>query len=100
MGHVELLIHQHSQVLFHRAALDPFSIQPVLVLGIALTQLQDLAPGLVEFMRFTEAQLSSLSLYKVPSLWYFEHTTELGVISKPAQVVQDNVKCFVQIQGR
>lgn len=47
-------------------------------------------------MRFTQAQLSSLSLWKVPSFWCVEHTTERGVISKPAEVVQDSIKCFVQ----
>lgn len=48
--------------------------------------------------RFTQAQLSSLSLWKVPSLRCAEHTTERGVISKPAEVVQDDIKCFVQFQ--
>jgi len=46
LGHAEFLINQHPQVL--RAALNPFSAQPVLVLGIVLTQMQDLALGLVE----------------------------------------------------
>ncbi|PKU46776.1 hypothetical protein llap_2935 [Limosa lapponica baueri] len=36
------------QVLLLRAALQPFSAQPVFVPGIALTQVQDLALGLVE----------------------------------------------------
>lgn len=43
---IELLIHQHSQVLLHAAALTPFSIQSVLVDALAL--LQALAPGLVD----------------------------------------------------
>ncbi|NXI45017.1 TENS3 protein, partial [Galbula dea] len=42
-AHVELLIHQHPQVSFRRAALKPVLTQPVLVLGIAPTQMQDLA---------------------------------------------------------
>jgi len=46
--HVDLLVNQHSQVILLRAALDPFSTQPLFVLGIALTHLQDLALGLVE----------------------------------------------------
>lgn len=46
--HTELLIHQHSQALLLRAFLHPFSAQPVFVLGIALTQRQDLALGLVK----------------------------------------------------
>ena len=43
-GHVELHINQHPQVL-----LGPFSDQPVFVLGIAPTCVQDFALGLAEF---------------------------------------------------
>ena len=60
-AHVELLIHQYPQVLLLRAALEPLSAQPVLVFGITLTHVQDLALGLVElhavhagFMRFMQ----------------------------------------------
>jgi len=48
-GHAELLAHQHPQVLLLRAALHPFSTQPVYVLGIASTHAQDPVLGLVEF---------------------------------------------------
>ena len=65
LGHVELLVNTHPEVLLLRAGLDPLSAQPVFVLGIALTHVQDLALGLVEVMRFTEAQFSSLTR----SLW-------------------------------
>lgn len=44
-GHVE---HQHPQVLLRRAVLNPFSTQPVSMLGIALAQVQDLALGFIE----------------------------------------------------
>ena len=33
LGHVKLLLNQHPQVLLLRAALNPFSTQPVFVLG-------------------------------------------------------------------
>ena len=46
-AHVEPIIYQHPQVLL-RAALNPFSTQPVFVLGIATNQVQDLALGTVE----------------------------------------------------
>ena len=44
---VELLVNQHHKVFPLRAALNPFSTQPVYVLGIAPTHVQDLAlePG-------------------------------------------------------
>ena len=46
--HIQLFIHQYPQVLLGRAALNPFILQPVLILGVASTQLQDFALGLVE----------------------------------------------------
>jgi len=48
LAHVQLLIHQHPQVLLLRAVLNPFIPQPVLIPGVALTQMQDLALGLVQ----------------------------------------------------
>jgi len=47
-AHVQLLIHQYRQVLLSRAALNPFISQPVLISGVALAWVQDLALGLVE----------------------------------------------------
>ena len=47
VGHVELLVTQHPQVLLLRAAPNPFSTRPVFVLGIAPTHAQDPALGLV-----------------------------------------------------
>lgn len=49
--HVKLFIHQDPQVLL-RVALSKFSAQPVFVLGIAPTQVQDLAHGLVDLHEF------------------------------------------------
>lgn len=49
----DLLVRQHPQVFLPWAALNPFSTQPVLVLGIAWTQVEDLVLGLVEVMRQT-----------------------------------------------
>jgi len=46
--HTELLVNQHPHVLLSRAALNPFSAQPVFVFGIAQTHVQDFALGLVE----------------------------------------------------
>jgi len=47
-AHVQLFIHQYPQVLLGRAALNPFIPQPVLIPGVALTQVQDPALGLLE----------------------------------------------------
>ena len=48
LAHVHLAIHQYLQVLFGRAALNPFLSQLVLLVGVASTQLQDLALGFVK----------------------------------------------------
>ena len=48
LAHVQLPIHQYSQVFFSRAALNPFTPQFGLVVESASTQVQDLALGFVE----------------------------------------------------
>ncbi|KAK4824270.1 hypothetical protein QYF61_012830 [Mycteria americana] len=53
-----------SWTQYCRSVLNPFSAQPVFVLGIAPTHVQDLTLGLVE-LHFARADLSSLST----SLW-------------------------------
>ena len=65
VAHVQLFIHQYSEVLLHRAALNPFIPQPVLILGIAPTKMQDLHLALLNLVRFTWAHFLSLSR----SLW-------------------------------
>ncbi|KAK4819180.1 hypothetical protein QYF61_025995 [Mycteria americana] len=58
----------YPQVLLRRAALNPFIPQSVLILGIALAQVQDLALGLVE-----------------------PHEVHTGPLLKPVQVPQDGI---------
>lgn len=48
LSHVQVVNHQCHQVLLQRAGLNSFIAQPVLILGIALTQAQDLALCLAE----------------------------------------------------
>jgi len=64
LGHVQLFIPKYSQVLFSRAALHPFIPQPVLILGIALIHVQDIALDLVECHEVHMGQL--LELVQVP----------------------------------
>ncbi|NXH55711.1 TNPO1 protein, partial [Rhabdornis inornatus] len=68
-----------------RAALNAFSGQPVLVFGIASTQVQDLALGLVELHEVhTDPPLKPVQvpLDAIPSLQCVDRTTQLGVVSK------------------
>ena len=87
-AHVELLINQHPQVLLLRAALNPFSAQPVFVLGIALAQMQDLALGLVELHEVcTGPPLKPVQdpLDCIPALQCVNCMTQFGVVGKLAE---------------
>ena len=88
LAHIQLFIHQYPQVLLHRAALNPFIPQPVLLLGVALTQVQDLVLGLVEPHEVHMGPL--LELVQVPldgilSVRCVNCTTQLCVICKLAE---------------
>ncbi|PKU46486.1 hypothetical protein llap_3205 [Limosa lapponica baueri] len=89
-AHGKLLIHEHSQVLLLRASLQPLSPQPVFVPGIAMSQVQDLALGLVDLHEVcTGSPLKSVQvpLDGISSLWRVNScvTTQLGVVSKLAE---------------
>ncbi|KAK4827472.1 hypothetical protein QYF61_018708 [Mycteria americana] len=87
-GHVELLINQHPQVLLLRVALNPFSAQPMFLLGIASTHVKDLALGLVELHEVrTGPPLKPVKvpLDGIPSLRRVNRTTQLGVVRKFAE---------------
>jgi len=52
-AHVQFFIHQYPQLLFCRAIVNQFFLQSLLILGIALTQVQDLRLGLVQLHKVT-----------------------------------------------
>ena len=62
--HVQLFIHQYSQVLLSRAALNLFIPQPLLTVEVTLTHVQDPAFGLVEAHEVHMGPL--LELFQVP----------------------------------
>ena len=89
-GHVELLINQHPQVLLLRATLDPFSTQPVFVLGVASTHAHHLALGLVELHAVrTGPPLQPVQVPPdgIPSLQLVDRTTLFDIIGKFAECV-------------
>ena len=95
--HVQLLISQHPQVLLGMTALNPFISQPVLVSGVALTQVQDPTLGLVEPREVHMGRL--LKHVQVPldgilSLRHVDCTTQLGVICKLAEGALDPAVCI------
>jgi len=88
LGHAEFLINKHPKVLFLRAAPNPFSAQPVFVLGIAPTHAQAHALGSAgrhEVHTGPPLKPVKLPLDGIPSLQSVDHTTQLGVISKIAE---------------
>ena len=85
LGHVELLAHEHRQVLLLRAALNPLMAPPVFVLGIVPAHVQGLAFGLVELHKVHNGPpLKSVQvpLDGPPLLQHVDRTTQRGVVSK------------------
>ncbi|KAJ7402836.1 hypothetical protein BTVI_83013 [Pitangus sulphuratus] len=77
-----------------RAALNPLPAQPVLVLGIALTQVQYLALGFVELNEVgtnLPLKLVQVPLDGIPSLQHVDCTAQLGVIDKLAEGAHDPI---------
>ena len=86
-AHAEFFISQHPKVLLLRAVLNGFSTNPLYVLGIALTQVQDLSPGLVELCEVCTSSPLQVPLSGILSLLHVDHTTHLGIICKPPESV-------------
>ncbi|KAK4816932.1 hypothetical protein QYF61_025428 [Mycteria americana] len=95
-AHVQLFIHQYPQVRLGRAALNPFIPQPVLILGVAPTQVQNLALILVEcheVHRGPLLELVQVPLDGMPSLRLVNRTSQLGVICKLAEGALNPTVC-------
>jgi len=83
LAHVQLFIYQYPQVLLGRTALNLFIPQPVLLVGIAPKQMQDLTLGLVEpydIHTGLPLQLVQVPLDGILSFWCVSCTIQLGVI--------------------
>ena len=88
LGHIELLINLYTQVLLLRADLNPLTAQPVSVLGIAPTHMQDLVLGLVEPHEVHTGppfKPVKVLLNGIPSLQRVNRTAQLGVIGRLAE---------------
>ncbi|KAK4829736.1 hypothetical protein QYF61_006445 [Mycteria americana] len=81
-----------------KAALSPFIPQPVWILGVAPTQVQDLALDLVEphevhmgpLLKFVQVPLDGIL-----SLRHVNRTTQLGVVFKLAEGALDPTVCVI-----
>ena len=83
VAHVQLFILQYPQVLLGKAALNTFTPQPVLILGVAPTCVQDPTLGLVEPHEFIGPflELVQVSLDGIPSLRHVDHATHIRIFS-------------------
>ncbi|KAJ7422088.1 hypothetical protein WISP_39760 [Willisornis vidua] len=96
LAHVQPLAHQHPQVLLIRAAFDLFVSQPMLILGVGLTQVQHLVLGLIkphEIFTGPLFKVAQVPLDDVPSFRCVNSTTQLGVICKFAEGALDLFVC-------
>ncbi|KAK4828526.1 hypothetical protein QYF61_026948 [Mycteria americana] len=85
LAHIQPAVNQHPQVLFCQAAFQPLFPKPVVLHGVAVAQVQDLALSLVE--PHTIGPSPSIQPVQIPlqSLPTFQQTntpTQLGVICK------------------
>jgi len=100
VAHIKLFIQQYPQVLLSRTALNHIIPQPVLIVGVALTQMQDLALGLVEHHEVLTGPLPEfvqVPLDGIPSFWCVTCTTQLGVICKLPEGALNLAKSLMKI---
>ncbi|KAK4819103.1 hypothetical protein QYF61_025362 [Mycteria americana] len=90
-AHIQLAVNQHPQVLFRQAAFQPLFPKPVALHGVVVTQVQDLALGLVE--RHTTGLGPSIQP-SLPTLKQITTPAQLGVVCRLTEGALDP---FIQI---
>ncbi|PKU42438.1 hypothetical protein llap_7238 [Limosa lapponica baueri] len=93
-AHIQVFIYQYPQVLLGTAALNPFVPHPALISGVELTQVQNLALGLVEphvVHTGTLPEPVQVPLGDIPSLRCVNCTTHLGAVCKLAEGALDPI---------
>ncbi|KAK4810335.1 hypothetical protein QYF61_019138 [Mycteria americana] len=97
LAHIQAAANQHSQVLFCQAAFQPLFPKPVALHGVAVTQVQDLALGLVEPHTIGLGPLIQpvqVPLQSLPPINQINTPAQLGVVCKRIEGAFDP---FVQI---
>ncbi|KAK4815221.1 hypothetical protein QYF61_022868 [Mycteria americana] len=97
LAHIQAAVNQHPQVLFRWAAFQPLFPKPVALHGVAVTQVQDLALGLVGSHTIDlgpSIQPVQVPLQSLPTLQQINTPAQLGVICKLTESALDP---FVQI---
>ncbi|KAK4831375.1 hypothetical protein QYF61_017506 [Mycteria americana] len=91
-AHVQPVVNQHPQVLFHRAASQPLFPKPVALQGVVVTQVQEPALGLVEPHTIDlgpSMQPVQIPLQSLPPLQQINTSTQFGVICKLSEGALD-----------
>ncbi|KAK4832371.1 hypothetical protein QYF61_022226 [Mycteria americana] len=85
LAHIQPAVDQHPQVLFCEAAFQPLFPKPVALHGLAVTQVQDLALGLVEPHTIGLGPLIQpvqIPLQSLPTLQQINTPAQFGVVCK------------------
>ncbi|KAK4822061.1 hypothetical protein QYF61_008870 [Mycteria americana] len=85
LAHIQLAVDQHPQVLFRRADFQPLFPKPVVLHGVIVTQVQDLALSLVKFHTIGPSPLIQpvqIPLQSLPTLQQINTPAQLGVVCK------------------
>ncbi|KAK4826455.1 hypothetical protein QYF61_009182 [Mycteria americana] len=85
LAHIQAAVNQNPQVLLCQAAFQPLFPKPVALHGVVVTQVQDLALGLVEAHTMglgPSIQPVQIPLQSLPTLQQINTPTQLGVICK------------------
>ncbi|KAK4821248.1 hypothetical protein QYF61_016547 [Mycteria americana] len=97
LAHIQAAVNQHPQVLLCQAAFQPLFPKPVVLHGVAVAQVQDLALGLVKphtIHPSPSIQPVQVPLQSLPTLQQINTPTQLGVVCKLTESALDP---FVQI---
>ncbi|KAK4828298.1 hypothetical protein QYF61_024963, partial [Mycteria americana] len=97
LAHIQAAVNQHPQVLLCQAAFQPLFPKPVVLHGVAVAQVQDLALGLVKPHTIglgPSIQPVQVPLQSLPTLQQINTPTQLGVVCKLTESALDP---FVQI---
>jgi len=82
LAHVQPAVNQHPKFLFCRAAFQPLFSKPVVFHGVIVTQVQDLALGLVEPHTICLGPSIEVPLQSLPTLKQIDIPYQLGVICR------------------
>ncbi|KAK4810660.1 hypothetical protein QYF61_007460 [Mycteria americana] len=97
LAHIQPAVHQHPQVLLCQAAFQPLFPKPVVLHGVVVAQVQDLALGLVEPHTIGPSSLIQpvqVPLQSLPPLKQINTPAQLGVVCKLTGGALDH---FIQI---